>query len=129
MSTGERGRSKVELKRFDATLRLIVYGFILVPLSAALALSFAFTPEDVEAGRVVLSPECLMKQLLGHGCPTCGLTRAFMALSHGRLSDAAAYNLASPVVYGMWWLATGVVVVALWRAAGDRRRWSPKGAR
>ncbi|HEU4539014.1 MAG TPA: DUF2752 domain-containing protein, partial [Polyangiaceae bacterium] len=69
----------------------------------ALVVSFAVTPEDIEAGRVVLSPACHFKATFGRECPTCGLTRAFCALSHGRLDDARRYNRASPPLYALWW--------------------------
>jgi uncharacterized ParB-like nuclease family protein len=57
------------------------------------------TPEDIEQGRVVLSPPCVWKQITGAPCPTCGLTRAFCALGHGRLGEALQLHVASPVVY------------------------------
>jgi hypothetical protein len=78
--------------------------FVLAPLAFVLAVSFAVTPEDIESGRVVLSPPCLFKLAVGRPCPSCGLTRAFAALSHGELELASSYNRAGLAVYALFWL-------------------------
>ncbi len=104
------------------SIDLWLYLGLLVPLVGVLGLSFVVTPEDIETGRIVLSPECLMKRWLGHDCPTCGLTRAFTALSHARLGDAIGFHVASPVVYAGWWLLTIWVARSLFRTA-RRLRW------
>ncbi len=51
-----------------------------------------------------------------------------MALSHGRVADAAAYNIASPVIYALWWFLTGAMLVGAVRASSERRRWAPRGS-
>ncbi|NUO78935.1 DUF2752 domain-containing protein [candidate division KSB1 bacterium] len=41
---------------------------------------------------------CLFKNLTGVPCPSCGMTRAFLFLGHGRILQASALNpLALPV--------------------------------
>jgi hypothetical protein len=42
---------------------------------------------------------CLIKNLTGRLCPTCGLVRAFCAISHGQWGEALKYNLLSPLFY------------------------------
>jgi len=42
---------------------------------------------------------CLFRALTGLPCPSCGMTRAFIALGHGSVSGALHYNPASPAVY------------------------------
>jgi hypothetical protein len=42
---------------------------------------------------------CSSRRLLGIDCPGCGLTRAFICISHGQLEKAWRFNPASFVVY------------------------------
>jgi hypothetical protein len=44
---------------------------------------------------------CLLKRLTGLPCPTCGLTRGILALLHGRLTDAIAFNPLAFVILGV----------------------------
>jgi hypothetical protein len=101
-------------RRADAWLRLFAFGLLATFLVGALALSFAVTPEDLEAGRVVLSPGCALQRVFDRPCLGCGMTRAFAALGHGRLALAAAYNPLSPLVYAAFWLG------AVYAAGGVR---------
>ena len=112
--------------RREAWLQVVAYVVLFVPLFGALAVSFIVTPEDIETGRVILSPECTMRRLFGHGCPTCGLTRAFSALSHGRFADALGYHVASPVLYALWWVGSLFATVGLGRAVRDAFRWEQR---
>lgn len=41
---------------------------------------------------------CLWKNLTGHACPGCGLTRAICSLVHGQFHEALAYNWTAPAV-------------------------------
>ncbi len=90
----------------DAWLRLVGYGVVWAPMAAVLVVSFVVTPEQISSGAVTLSPECWFRSAFGVGCPTCGLTRAFTALSHLRWSDALDYHRAAPIVYLLWWVGT-----------------------
>jgi hypothetical protein len=92
------------LNRADAKLRLIGYMALAVPLVSALATSFAFAPADIESGRVLLFPTCLYRAWFGVPCPTCGLTRAFAALSHGEIALGLRYHWLSPALYLLFWL-------------------------
>jgi len=94
---------------------------VLAPLALVLAISFVVTPEDIESGRVVLSPTCTFKQLSGHECPSCGMTRGFSAMSHGRSGDAYRYNRASPVLYLLCWIAVAMAAAGLTRAGIEGR--------
>ena len=79
--------------------------WIATGLFAILAVSF-FAPS---ADR--LPTWCLFHALTSLPCPSCGMTRAFVALGHGHLAEAMAFNLASPLVYAAAWLAFGLAVV------------------
>ena len=40
----------------------------------------------------IIMPKCIMKQLTGWQCPSCGGQRALHALLHGHFAEAIAYN-------------------------------------
>lgn len=97
-----------------ATERLF-HGAIAAILVATYAVSFAY------AGWRSLPPTfsasdyggsiCLMRRMTGVPCPTCGMSRAFFAFSHGAWRKAVRYHPLSPAVYA----ALAVVMV---RSAG-----------
>lgn len=65
--------------------------------SAALAVlgaSFAYAP-FVHSGPVV----CPLHGLIGLPCPSCGLTRAFCALSHWEIGQALHFHALSPLLF------------------------------
>lgn len=84
---------------------VLLHAALLAFFASALLISFAVTPEDLESGRVVLSPACTFHRVTGWDCPTCGLTRAFSALSHGQIGRAFDYNRGSLIVYLVFWTA------------------------
>lgn len=106
----------------DAKLRIAAFAFGFVVLALALAISFVVTPEDIESGRVVLSPVCPTKRFFGFECATCGMTRAFTAIGHGRLGDAWAYNRLSPIAWLGFWLGAALALRSLIHAARELRR-------
>lgn len=59
-----------------------------------LVVSYVYAPY-VHDGPVV----CLLRGLVGIPCPSCGLTRAFCALSHFELREALRYHALSPLVF------------------------------
>jgi hypothetical protein len=105
----------------DAKLRLSVWHRARV-LGSALAISFVVTPEDIESGRIILSPTCPTKRYLGFECLTCGMTRAFTALGHGRFGDALSYNKLSPVAWALVWIGFVLAARSAFCAARDWRR-------
>src|SRR5262245_14828550 len=105
--------------RRDALLRLIGFVLLVGIFFGSLGVSFVVTPEDIESGRVVLSPVCPMKLFFGIECPTCGLTRAFAALSHGRFGTALGYNKSVPIFYLGFWIAGALALMSTFRAARD----------
>ncbi len=77
---------------------------IVLPVLAA---SFLFTPEQVEgrSGVASLMPKCLFKSVTGIPCPTCGMSRAFCAISHCEFRKAYEYNMLSFPLYFLFMLA------------------------
>ncbi len=55
-----------------------------------------------------LLPRCTFHRLTGHPCPTCGTTRAALALLHGHVIDAITYNPLMTVL-GCAFVAGGIV--------------------
>lgn len=47
------------------------------------------------------------------GCPLCGMTRSFCAMSSGRWQEAEAWNRGGPVLYvaGWLWLSASTLIV------------------
>ena len=115
--------------REDENQRLVAAVSVLTPTAGSLLVSFLFTPDAVESGRVVLSAHCMMRAVFGIGCPTCGMTRAFLALSHGDLVRAFHYNLAAPVVYLLFWGLAAHALYQLIQVLVDRRRRRRRPAR
>jgi len=88
--------------RDDAIQRALAFGVLLVPVAGSLLVSFLVTPAAIEAG-LVLTPPCTFKTLFGVPCLSCGMTRAFAALSHGQIALAWSYNKLSPLMYAAFW--------------------------
>ena len=85
--------------------RLLKNAFVFTALGAVMVLATSawFKPETLPPMQL-----CAFKQLTGKPCPGCGMTRAFCAISHGRIGDALHLNPFSFVFY------FGAVLLALW---------------
>jgi len=74
----------------------------------AIALSFilAVDPDGSRArfAGTALPPSCPTKVLFDTDCPGCGLSRSFIALSHGEATAAFLLNPAGPYLYLLAWL-------------------------
>lgn len=64
-------------------------------------------------------PPCLFHALTGIPCASCGMTRAFLDLGHGRFASALQHNLASPLVYAGAW---ALLVIAFLQILQGRER-------
>ncbi len=106
--------------RRDASLRMLAFGIAFLALAGSLLVSFWVTPESLDSGAVALWPTCWFRQIFGMPCPTCGLTRAFAAISHGQLDDALRFHAAALWVYAAFWLGAVASCAALLRAAHER---------
>ena len=56
---------------------------------------FPFLISPAPAGIIT----CKFHQITGHSCPTCGMTRSLVALTHFHLKEAFQYHLFGPLVY------------------------------
>ena len=58
----------------------------------------------------VQAPACGLRARLGIPCPSCGGTRAFDSLSHGRILEAIAFNPAAIIgaAAALVWFVVGI---------------------
>jgi hypothetical protein len=57
---------------------------------------------------------CPIRYFTGIPCPTCGMTRSFMAIARGDLTQAIAYHWFGPVLFLFCFLAVIQTAVELW---------------
>jgi formate/nitrite transporter FocA (FNT family) len=77
---------------------------------------YLMTPESIP------SLSCAFRELTGHSCFTCGLTRSLLAIAHGQLTDSLRYHLMGPVVF----LGALIAMITLGAEAWTGRKWSPR---
>ena len=88
---------------------MMLHGLFVLMATGVIGLSFLMSCETEQAGGQAvfvpgipsaMPPLCGVKRFLGVDCPGCGLTRAFISISHGRWADAWRFHLASFLLYG-----------------------------
>jgi hypothetical protein len=80
-------------------MKLRVEGAVFAGVAGGILLA-ARCIHSVENGPVL----CLFRRLTSLPCPSCGMTRAFVALAHGKFHLALNFNLASVPAYLMTWV-------------------------
>jgi hypothetical protein len=78
------------------TRKALAFHGVAVLLGVAALLALAIIPTEIVAHGPVL---CVWRNLFGIHCPTCGMTRAFSSILHGRLVNALEYNKLVVVVF------------------------------
>jgi len=79
--------------------------FIIIFLAIVMVVSFLFNIEKNRAyvntvnKKIVIPEFCPVKHLLGIKCPTCGLSRGIISISHLQFKEAWQYNKASYIIY------------------------------
>ena len=97
----------LHLAFFLAALFIIVMSF---------AMSVAGTKFVYLPGALLPMPEsCTSKMLLGIDCPGCGMTRAFISISHGQFVHAWNFNPASFVAYLFVAVQLPWQILQMWR--------------
>lgn len=97
----------------------------IVPLAVLLlAAAFVLASRPLWPAAAQVLPACPFRTLLHLPCPSCGSTRALLALGQGKLGEALAAN---PLLV----LAVGLVVTAacLWAGAAALGRPLPRWVR
>jgi hypothetical protein len=85
----------------SATNRLVYAGMAVSVFAAPL-----LSPDTVASGPVL----CPFRRLTGVPCPGCGMTRSFVAVAHGDLGTAFAFNRLGP------FMMTIFAIAILWKA-------------
>jgi hypothetical protein len=65
-------------------------------LAAAALIASAVIPTEVVRGGPVICP---FRAVTGRPCPSCGMTRSWSAMGHGRLRDAGGKHLFGPITF------------------------------
>jgi hypothetical protein len=55
----------------------------------------AITPDDIPAGKYLV---CYFREITGLDCPSCGLTRGFIALCHANFAEAFRVNALTYII-------------------------------
>lgn len=76
----------------------------------------------VSQGTPLPLPACPLRHLTGIPCPTCGMTRSFVALAQGDLAGAIDYHLFGPVLFVGLIVALVHIMLEL-RAGRQMRGW------
>lgn len=84
-------KNRFEILVLAASLFAIVMSFYLVILKGSVHI-----PVD---GGMQIPETCFIKTVTGINCPTCGLTRCFIAISHGSFAAAAGFNPGGIIAY------------------------------
>lgn len=79
---------------------------ILIIASAIILCSFILVVRGntsyIPLGKTIKIPQtCFLKTVTGYNCPTCGLTRSFISISHLDFPAAIKYNAVGILVYIM----------------------------
>ena len=114
-----------DVETIDKSVRGVAPMFYvhLVFFVVAIAVILMSVLMKVEGGDLVFLPgssmpmpeSCTARIFFCINCPACGLTRAFISISHGQLGDAWQFNPASFIVYSF------VAVQIPWQANQMRR--------
>ena len=65
----------------------------------------------VDPAKSIIMPKCLMKQLTGWQCPSCGGQRALHAFLHGYFLEAISYNFFYIISIPLLFVTTYAVIM------------------
>jgi len=94
-------------RQFNRSIPGARRGAIIVAAIAGTVLLLSSVLPSVDNGPVL----CIFRRLTTLPCPSCGMTRGFIALGHGDLRKALTMNVASPVAYAATWAIFALAVV------------------
>ena len=97
VATAGRAFSLPDAREWWRSLRWV---FVILTLLMIAALLGSFVPYDL----VLTQGHPWLPRRACAGCPFCGMTRSFCAMSAGRFRDAVGWNRGGPVLYVGGWL-------------------------
>lgn len=119
--TGQDHRARKLSPEFYLHLTFFVMALIVIAMSFAMTVTgtrFVYFP-----GALLPVPEsCTTRLFFGIDCPGCGMTRAFISISHGQFAQAWNFNPASFIAYFF------VAVQLPWQLLQMHRIWQGRSA-
>ena len=109
-------------QRSEIRLHLLFFAMAAIVLLMSVLMTSQGNREVILPGFSSAMPDtCMSRRLLGIDCPGCGMTRAFISISHGQLSRAWQFNPASFVVYLFVAVQIPWHAIQIWRLKNNRR--------
>ena len=110
----------------DRTLRLWLAwtaGLLSFAAVIPLTLSFVYAPEAMAGGAPLEAVGLEVSEC--PGCPLCGMSRGFAAMSHLRPAEAVQYNAGVLAAYPLTWLLALGGPLVIFRTLSRRRKPCP----
>ena len=100
----------------DPTAHVAILVLSVMAVFVARALDVSRQSQVVIPGvNVALPGLCTYRQLVGHDCPGCGLTRSFVSFAHGDAAGAWSYNVVCPVFFVLVLFQIPFRALQIWR--------------
>ncbi len=96
----------------DRWINIATAGFTLTALVVAALLTRSGGALHISPDGPALGGMCLWREVLGLGCPFCGMMRSFVALAHLDIVGSLSHHPAGPLLF-VAYAGTGVVALAL----------------
>jgi hypothetical protein len=120
-TTQPKSTSRAFVARPDPLFHAVLLGLCATVLVLAVVLYTRGSTQVVLPLVNLPLPElCMMKRYTGLSCPGCGLTRCFIALAHGDLPAALAYNPAGVLLFAIVALQIPLRSYQIWRIRHGR---------
>ena len=105
----------------DPIPHLVILALSVIAVLVARGLDVSSQSQVVIPGVNVSLPElCTYRQLVGHDCPGCGLTRSFVSLANGDAAAAWSYNVVGPIFFVLVLFQIPFRALQVWRLTSGR---------
>ncbi|WP_458783649.1 DUF2752 domain-containing protein [Vallitalea sediminicola] len=81
---------------------MVIFNIVIITALALIIIvsAVAYIKDDeVYLTHDIIIGKCVVKEMTGHNCPSCGLTRSFVSISNGSFKKAFNYNYAGLPLY------------------------------
>jgi len=107
----------------DSATHLTYFLISLAMISLPFLLNGKADSEEISLGRYKLPPMCISK-MCGAECPGCGMTRAFVHLTHGRLEHSFSSNRVGLLLYAFFVIQVPFRFYLYRRPAARQANWA-----